>query len=89
MIYFWFQGAIASLGKSKKALKGKGGTVEKVKLPVETDAKRLVTHLCGSNLLAEGGQDVELKPNNEYPEWLWNLHVGESQFYFNNFKLYI
>lgn len=55
-----------------------------MKLPVETDAKRLVTHLCGSNLLAEGGQDIELKPDNEYPEWLWNLHIGESEFSSNN-----
>lgn len=55
-----------------------------MKLPVETDAKRLVTHLCGSNLLVEGGQDIELKPDNEYPEWLWNLHIGESEFSSNN-----
>uniref|UniRef100_A0A1B6M7L2 Large ribosomal subunit protein mL54 n=1 Tax=Graphocephala atropunctata TaxID=36148 RepID=A0A1B6M7L2_9HEMI len=72
-------GAIASLGKSKK-LKGKTGqTFEKIRLPVETDAKKLVTHLCGSNLLAEGGHDIELKPENEYPEWLWNLHIGKTK----------
>lgn len=61
--------------------------MEKVKLPVETDAKRLVTHLCGSNLLAEGGEDIELKPDSEYPEWLWNLHIGESEFSPDSFKL--
>ncbi|XP_046662155.1 39S ribosomal protein L54, mitochondrial-like [Homalodisca vitripennis] len=73
-------GAIASLGKSKK-LKGKAGgaSFEKIRLPVETDAKKLVTHLCGSNLLAEGGEDIELKPDSEYPDWLWNLYIGKTK----------
>ncbi|XP_054278777.1 39S ribosomal protein L54, mitochondrial-like [Macrosteles quadrilineatus] len=73
-------GAIASLGKSKGKLKGKiGAAAEKVKLPVETDAKRLVKYLCGSNIQAEGGQEIELKPDNEYPEWLWKLHIGKNK----------
>uniref|UniRef100_A0A1B6GLI5 Large ribosomal subunit protein mL54 n=1 Tax=Cuerna arida TaxID=1464854 RepID=A0A1B6GLI5_9HEMI len=73
-------GAIASLGKSKK-LKGKAGSAsfEKIRLPVETDARKLVTHLCGSNLLAEGGEDIKLKPDSEYPEWLWNLYIGKTK----------
>lgn len=72
-----FSGAIASLGKSKK-IKGKAGvTTEKIYLPVEKDAKKLLTHLCGSNLLAEGGEDIKLKPDNEYPDWLWKLHIGK------------
>lgn len=66
---------IMSLGKSKKKV-GKGGPVlEKSELPVETDAKVLVKFVCGSNILKEG-QDVELKPDSEYPDWLWNLNTG-------------
>ncbi|NP_001233115.1 uncharacterized protein LOC100159990 [Acyrthosiphon pisum] len=65
---------IISLGKSKKKL-GKGGPVlEKSEIPVETDAKKLVNFVCGSNTLKEG-QDIELKPDSEYPDWLWNLNI--------------
>lgn len=67
--------ALMSLGKSKKKA-GKGGpVVEKSQLPVETDAKKLVTFLCGSNILKEG-EDVPLKPDSEYPDWLWKLNTG-------------
>lgn len=77
------------MGKSKKKL-GKGGPVlEKSEIPVETDAKKLVNYVCGSNILKEG-QDIEIKPNTEYPDWLWNLNIGniinDSKFisYLNN-----
>lgn len=64
-----------ALGKSKKKL-GKGGPVlEKYEIPVETDSKKLIKFVCGSNILKEG-QDIELKPNSEYPDWLWNLNLG-------------
>lgn len=73
------------MGKSKKKL-GKGGPVlEKYELPVETDAKKLVKFVCGSNILKEG-QDIELKPDSEYPDWLWNLNI--SRLYLN-IHLYI
>nr|CAG4638188.1 EOG090X0KWJ [Chydorus sphaericus] len=58
--------------KSKSKL---GPVVEKKVLPVETDPEKLVTHLCGSNILKQG-QDVKLKPDSEYPEWLWTLRLG-------------
>lgn len=65
-----------SLGKSKKKTSGKGGPVlEKSELPVETDAKKLVKFVCGSNTLKEG-HDIELKPDLEYPDWLWKLNIG-------------
>lgn len=64
-----------SLGKSKKKVAKGGPVVEKSELPVETDAKKLVKFVCGSNILKEG-KDVELKPDSEYPEWLWNLNLG-------------
>lgn len=65
-----------SLGKAKKKMAGKGGPViEKTEIPVENDAKKLVKFVCGSNILKEG-EDVELKPDSEYPDWLWNLNIG-------------
>lgn len=75
VIFILFLG-IMSLGKSKKKL-GKGGPIlEKSEIPVETDAKKLVKFVCGSNILKEG-QDIETKPDSEYPDWLWNLNTGE------------
>ncbi|RZF45614.1 hypothetical protein LSTR_LSTR010565 [Laodelphax striatellus] len=69
---------IASLGKGKK-LKGGAAPVEKKRLPVETDVNKLVSFLCGSNLMKEGGQDIQLKPDSEYPDWLWDLHIGKPK----------
>ncbi|XP_012275623.1 39S ribosomal protein L54, mitochondrial [Orussus abietinus] len=60
-------------GKSKKK---KGGPVgEKKEIPVETDVSKLLTFVCGSNILKEG-KDVELKPDSEYPDWLWTIKTG-------------
>ena len=42
---------------------------------VETDPKKLVKYCCGLNILKTGGQEVELKPTSEYPEWLWELKI--------------
>ncbi|XP_071560834.1 large ribosomal subunit protein mL54 isoform X1 [Temnothorax nylanderi] len=58
--------------KSKKTLVA----IEKKVLPVETDVNRLLTHVCGTNIYKEGGEDVELKPDSEYPSWLWNIRTG-------------
>lgn len=64
------------LGKKGGKKAGKmGGTIEKKIIPVETDAKKLTKFVCGSNILKEG-PDVELKPDSEYPDWLWTLHTG-------------
>ncbi|XP_057333467.1 39S ribosomal protein L54, mitochondrial [Microplitis mediator] len=70
-------GVGGALGKLKRP-KGKGiGTAqEKIKLPVETDAHRLVNYVCGSNILKEGGEDVKIKPDSEYPDWLWEINIG-------------
>ncbi|XP_063982371.1 large ribosomal subunit protein mL54 [Diachasmimorpha longicaudata] len=54
--------------KSKKSLTGPG----KIILPVETDAHKLVNYVCGSNIYKEG-EDVKLKPESEYPDWLWTI----------------
>lgn len=56
--------------------KEKGQQVsKKIDLPVETDAQKLVKFCCGLNILKTGGKEVELKPDSEYPSWLWDLHV--------------
>lgn len=50
--------------------------MEKKIIPVETDPQKLVNYVCGSNLLKEG-EDIKLKPDDEYPDWLWTLRTGE------------
>ncbi|KYM98839.1 PREDICTED: 39S ribosomal protein L54, mitochondrial [Cyphomyrmex costatus] len=59
-----------------KKLKKTLVAVEKKVLPVETDVNRLLTHVCGTNICKEGGKDIELKPDSEYPSWLWNIRTG-------------
>lgn len=65
-----------ALGTKKGGKAGKlGPVVEKKVLPVETDPEKLVNFVCGSNILKQG-EDVKLKPDNEYPDWLWTLRIG-------------
>lgn len=59
----------------KKKLGKLGPTVEKQVLPVETDPEKLVKYVCGSNIYVTG-EDVEVKPDSEYPDWLWTLRTG-------------
>lgn len=59
----------------KKKLGKVGPTAEKKILPVETDAKRLVSYCCGSNIY-KTGEDIKLKPDSEYPNWLWEIRLG-------------
>jgi len=70
-----FQGITGLGGKVGKVTAG-AINVEISVLPVETNVEKLQTHLCGSNLLKEGGENIELKPDNEYPDWLWKLNIG-------------
>lgn len=59
----------------KKKLGKTGPLVEKKVLPVETDPQKLTTYCCGSNIY-KTGEDVKLKLDNEYPDWLWQVRLG-------------
>ena len=55
----------------------KGGlapTAQRKHLEYETDPDKLVKCVVGGNIYKEG-QDPEVKPNSEYPDWLWTLRT--------------
>ncbi|XP_031641092.1 39S ribosomal protein L54, mitochondrial [Contarinia nasturtii] len=55
---------------------GKAGPItEKIQITVEKDTKKLVNYVCGSNIYVDG-EDIKLKPESEYPDWLWEIHTG-------------
>ena len=60
--------------------KEKGGAqaVKKVDLPVETDPEKLAKFCCGLNILKTGGEEVPIKADSEYPEWLWTLSLDKG-----------
>uniref|UniRef100_A0A1B0GG91 Large ribosomal subunit protein mL54 n=1 Tax=Glossina morsitans morsitans TaxID=37546 RepID=A0A1B0GG91_GLOMM len=67
--------AAATGAAAKKKKIGKlGPMMEKKEIPVETDVNKLVNYLCGGNI-NKTGQDIKLKPDSEYPDWLWTLNV--------------
>lgn len=45
------------------------------RLAVETDPHKLVNYCCGLNYHVDE-PDVQLKPESEYPDWLWTLRLG-------------
>nr|CAG4645289.1 EOG090X0KWJ [Leptodora kindtii] len=69
---------IPSLGKKGGKGAKLGPVVEKRKIPVETDPEKLVNFVCGSNVLKQG-QDIQLKPDSEYPDWLWTIRLGKPE----------
>jgi len=62
-------------GKLGKKIGKAVAPVEKKVLPVETDPERIVTFCCGSNIMAEG-EDLQLGPDSDYPDWLWELDMS-------------
>lgn len=50
----------------KKKLGKLGPIVEKVEIPVETDAFKLVNYVCGSNI-NKIGEDIKVRPF----IWMW------------------
>lgn len=69
--------AVSMLGGvlKKKKLGKVGPVTEKRVLPVETDPQKLTTYCCGANF-HKTGEEVKLKPNSEYPDWLWQIRLG-------------
>jgi len=65
--------------KVSKAPAGKVARGKQVPEPEpESDAHRLVTFCCGANKFIEG-EDPQLLPADQYPEWLWTLYIGEKK----------
>ena len=55
---------------------GKGAAMVKPDLDVETDAKKLVSTVCGLNYRIDGEQEaVKIREDSEYPDWLWTISV--------------
>ncbi|TMW44288.1 hypothetical protein DOY81_010635 [Sarcophaga bullata] len=69
--------AAAPTPKKLKKLGKLGPIMEKKEIPVETDANKLVNYVCGSNVMKKG-EDIKLKPDSEYPDWLWTLNVDHN-----------
>lgn len=51
--------------------------VKKPTLEVETDVSKLTQFCCGANIYTTGS-DPKLKPDEEYPEWLWSLRLDRQ-----------
>lgn len=49
---------------------------QRLKHPVVTDPVKLATYCCGSNI-KQTGEDVKLGPDEDYPDWLWKMHLGK------------
>lgn len=47
------------------------------RLEVETDPHKLVNYCCGLNFHIDEPL-IKLKPDNEYPDWLWKLRITEK-----------
>ncbi|XP_034035649.1 39S ribosomal protein L54, mitochondrial [Thalassophryne amazonica] len=75
-------GRIQTCGYAKKvAFKGKGKSVvqEELKGPeVCKDPIKLTTYAVGVNFFKQG-EDPKLKPREEYPEWLYDLNLGNPK----------
>ena len=54
-----------------------GAVPQKKRLEPETKATKLVSYLCGGNILKEGEEPM-LRPHSEYPEWLWTLSTDRK-----------
>ncbi|KAF7667096.1 hypothetical protein LDENG_00076500 [Lucifuga dentata] len=73
---------IQTCGYAKKVaakVKGKGMVKEELKGPeVCKDPVRLTSYAVGVNIMKHG-EDPKLKAPEEYPEWLFQLNLGEPK----------
>lgn len=46
--------------------------------PKSTEAEYLVSHVSGSCYFNEG-EDIKIKDDSQYPDWLWNMHLGKPK----------
>lgn len=66
--------AAAATAKAKAAAPT---TKKRHHLEVEMDPVKLCTRLVGGNINKEG-EDPVLKPDSDYPEWLWKLRTDRE-----------
>uniref|UniRef100_A0A0K2UQX8 Large ribosomal subunit protein mL54 n=1 Tax=Lepeophtheirus salmonis TaxID=72036 RepID=A0A0K2UQX8_LEPSM len=64
-----------------RAMKGGGsggGAKKKVVHEIEKDAQKLSNFVCGLNyrIDEERGEEVHIKPDSEYPEWLFTMDMS-------------
>ncbi len=45
---------------------------KRFRLPVEQDVSKLMANCCGANYRKDG-EEIKLKDDSEYPEWLWKM----------------
>lgn len=73
---------IQTCGYAKKVAakgKGKGMVKEELKGPeVCKDPVRLTSYAVGANIFKQG-EDPQLKPPDQYPEWLFQLNLGKPK----------
>lgn len=69
--------AVRSLGK-KRSKVVKVQEEELVDVPVETDPELLARYVCGTKLTTEE-ENIAIKPDSEYPDWLWSLRRGKKK----------
>ena len=67
-----------SLGTQLGSKIGGGAGTSRLRLEPESDPVKLTTFLCGGDISREGGKDPELKPESEYPDWLWTLRLEKG-----------
>lgn len=50
----------------------------KIVVPAERDPQKLHDYLCGGNLVKENREEIKVKEDHEYPDWLWELRTGKA-----------
>ncbi|XP_039257351.2 large ribosomal subunit protein mL54-like [Styela clava] len=69
------------INNAKKAAKKAPEPTSAPKMPeVVRDTQLLQKYCCGLGFKVDE-EDPELKPDSEYPEWLWSIHTGPPKTY--------